>query len=44
MWSFLRAGMRVKYGIDVGCRTALGSADGEWSDARVRELITRVDG
>ena len=45
IWSFLRAGMRVKYGIDVGMpRPPLGSADGAWDEGRVRELIARVDG
>jgi N-acetylneuraminate lyase len=45
VWSFLRAGIRLKYGIDVGMpRPPLGSADGPWDDARVRELIARVDG
>jgi N-acetylneuraminate lyase len=45
MWSFLRAGMRLKYGIDVGMpRPPLGSADGVWHEEQVRELVRRVDG
>lgn len=45
VWSFLRAGVRVKYGIDVGMpRPPLGSADRDWDEGRVRELIARVDG
>ena len=45
MWSFLRAAVRLKYGIDVGMpRPPLGAADGEWAEDRVRELVTRVDG
>jgi hypothetical protein len=45
VWSFLRAGMRLKYGLDVGMpRPPLGTGDGVWSDEQVRELLTRVDG
>ncbi|QDU20018.1 dihydrodipicolinate synthase family protein [Urbifossiella limnaea] len=45
VWSFLRAGMRLKYGLDVGMpRPPLGSSDGVWSDEQVRELLARVDG
>ncbi|HEX4612178.1 MAG TPA: dihydrodipicolinate synthase family protein [Urbifossiella sp.] len=45
VWSFLRAAVRLKYGLDVGMpRPPLGSADGDWDEGRVRELIARVDG
>ncbi len=45
MWSFLRAAVRLKYGIDVEMpRPPLGAADGEWAVDRVRELVARVDG
>lgn len=45
MWSFLRAAVRLKYGIDVGMpRPPVGSTDADWSEARVRELVARVDG
>jgi N-acetylneuraminate lyase len=45
MWSFLRAAMRVKYGIDVGMpRPPLGATDRAWTDAEVAKLIERVDG
>ena len=45
IWSFLRAGMRLKYGLDVGMpRPPLGSADGVWHEEQVRELVRGVDG
>jgi len=45
VWSFLRAGMRLKYGLDVGMpRPPLGTGDGAWSDEQVRVLLSRVDG
>ncbi|HEY8506564.1 MAG TPA: dihydrodipicolinate synthase family protein, partial [Gemmataceae bacterium] len=44
LWSFLRAGMRRKYGIDVGMpRPPLGATDKPWDDAEVDRLIERVD-
>ena len=45
LWSFLRAAMRVKYGIDVGMpRPPLGATDCTWTDADVARIIERVDG
>jgi N-acetylneuraminate lyase len=45
IWSFLRAAMRLKYGIDVGMpRPPLGATDRSWSDADVARLLERVDG
>ncbi len=45
LWSFLRAAMRRKYGIDVGRpRHPLGASDGTWDEAAVDRLIARVDG
>lgn len=45
LWSFLRAAMQFKYGIDVGLpRHPLGAADREWSEADVRRLVELVDG
>jgi N-acetylneuraminate lyase len=43
LWSFLRAAMRLKYGIDVGMpRPPLGSTDRAWSDAEVERLLRQV--
>jgi N-acetylneuraminate lyase len=45
MWSFLRAAMRVKYGIEVGMpRPPLGATDRAWTDAEVTAILARVDG
>jgi N-acetylneuraminate lyase len=45
MWSFLRAAMRLKYGIEVGMpRPPLGATDRPWADADVRRLLAQVDG
>ena len=44
-WSFLRAAMRLKYGIDVGMpRPPLGAADRPWADEDVRRIVEQVDG
>lgn len=44
-WSFLRAAMRVKYGIDVGMpRPPLGATDKPWADADVARVLESVDG
>lgn len=45
IWTFLRAAMRLKYGIDVGRpRPPLGAADRPWADADVIRILERVDG
>jgi N-acetylneuraminate lyase len=45
MWSFLRAAMKLKYGIEVGMpRPPLGSTDKPWADADVKRILARVDG
>jgi N-acetylneuraminate lyase len=45
MWSFLRAAVRLKYGIEVGMpRPPLGATDKPWADADVKKLLQRVDG
>ena len=45
MWSFLRAAMKLKYGIEVGMpRPPLGSTDKVWTEADVKRLLARVDG
>ncbi len=44
VWSFLRAAMRLKYGIDIGMpRPPLGVKDKPWEDAEVERLIAQVD-
>ena len=44
-WSFLRAAMRLKYGIDVGMpRPPRGAADRPWADADVKRVLDLVDG
>lgn len=44
VWSFLRAAMRLKYGMDVGMpRAPLGIKDRPWDDSEVRRLIDLVD-
>jgi N-acetylneuraminate lyase len=44
VWSFLRAALRIKYGIDVGMpRPPLGSQDRAWDDAEVEGMIRQVD-
>jgi N-acetylneuraminate lyase len=44
VWSFLRAGMMQKYGIDIGMpRPPSGSADKPWDDADVERVIQKVD-
>jgi N-acetylneuraminate lyase len=43
-WSFLRAAMRLKYGIDVGMpRPPLGATDTPWTDADVRRVLQIID-
>jgi N-acetylneuraminate lyase len=45
IWTFLRAAMRLKYGIDVGApRPPLGATDTPWADADVVRILERVDG
>jgi N-acetylneuraminate lyase len=45
IWSFMRAAMQRKYGIDVGMpRAPLGVGDKPWSDAAVEEVLALVDG
>ena len=45
IWTFLRAAMRMKYGIDVGMpRPPLGATDSKWADADVARILERVDG
>jgi N-acetylneuraminate lyase len=44
-WSFLRAAMRLKYGIDVGMpRPPLGATDSTWAEADVLRVVEQVDG
>lgn len=44
MWSFFRAAMRQKYGLDIGMpRAPLGSLDKPWDEAEVTKLIDTVD-
>ncbi|MBM4071711.1 MAG: dihydrodipicolinate synthase family protein [Planctomycetes bacterium] len=44
VWTFLRAAMRLKYGIDVGMpRAPLGIKDRPWDDGEVRRVIDLVD-
>jgi N-acetylneuraminate lyase len=44
MWAFIRAAMRLKYGIDVGMpRPPLGATDRPWKDADVQRVLDRVD-
>lgn len=44
MWSFFRAAMRQKYGLDIGMpRAPLGSLDKPWDEAEVAKLIATVD-
>ncbi len=43
-WSFLRAAMQMKYGIDVGMpRAPLGANDNSWEPEQVQKLIDQVD-
>jgi N-acetylneuraminate lyase len=45
VWTFLRSGMRLKYGIDIGRpRAPLGALDKPWDDAEVERLLALVDG
>ena len=45
VWSFLRAAVRLQYGIEVGMpRPPLGAADRPWADADVRRVLDLVDG
>ncbi len=45
IWSFLRAAMRLKYGIEVGMpRPPLGTTDKPWADGDVTRILERVDG
>lgn len=44
IWSFFRAAMQMKYGIDIGRpRPPLGIADQPWAEGKVREVIELVD-
>lgn len=44
MWSFFRAAMRQKYGLDIGSpRAPLGIMDKPWAEADVAELLELVD-
>jgi len=44
IWTFLRAAMQRKYGLDVGLpRAPLGATDQDWPAADVDTLIDRVD-
>lgn len=44
VWTFLRAAMRLEYGLDVGMpRPPLGTTDKPWTDADVRRLIDQVN-
>jgi N-acetylneuraminate lyase len=43
-WTFLRAAMQRKYGLDIGMpRPPLGSLDRPWDDTEVDRLIEQVD-
>ncbi len=43
-WTFLRAAMQLKYGIDVGMpQPPLGALDQPWSETDVQALLERVD-
>ncbi|MBI2807796.1 MAG: dihydrodipicolinate synthase family protein [Planctomycetes bacterium] len=44
IWTFLRAAMRLKYGLEIGKpRPPLGAAECPWTDEDVRQLIEQVD-
>lgn len=44
MWTFLRAAMRIKYGIDIGpCRAPLGITERPWQDGDVERLLASVE-
>jgi hypothetical protein len=44
IWSFFRAAMRHKYGLDIGApRAPLGIMDKPWVEADVAELVKLVD-
>ena len=44
IWSFFRAAMRLKYGIDIGMpRAPLGILDKPWDEAEVAKLVAMVD-
>ena len=44
IWSFFRAAMRLKYGIDIGMpRAPLGVLDKPWDEAEVAKLVAMVD-
>ena len=44
IWSFFRAAMRQKYGLDIGApRAPLGIMDKPWAEADVAELVVLVD-
>lgn len=44
IWSFFRAAMRHKYGLDIGMpRAPLGALDKPWDDAEIAKLIAMVD-
>lgn len=45
VWTFLRAAVQRKYGIDVGMpRPPLGAADRPWAEAEVQRVLVLVDG
>ena len=44
IWSFFRAAMQLKYGIDIGMpRAPLGILDKPWDEAEVAKLVAMVD-
>lgn len=44
IWTFLRAAMRLKYGLDIGMpRPPLGVAEKPWAEDEVKRLIEQVD-
>ncbi len=44
VWTFLRAAMRIRYGIEIGaCRSPLGVTDRPWNDADVEPILDAVD-
>lgn len=44
IWSFLRAAMQLRHGIDIGApRAPLGIADKPWSEQQVEEIVSLVD-
>jgi N-acetylneuraminate lyase len=44
IWSFFRAAMRLKYGLDIGMpRAPLGTLDKPWDEAELAKLVAMVD-